>query len=50
MCKSLIKTIEMKLYLKFEMEVELMRNLKKKFYMTTNIYYDKVKFLKLVST
>jgi len=49
MCKSIIKKIQMKLYLKLEVEVELMRNFFLKIYMTTNIYYDKVKFLKLVS-
>jgi hypothetical protein len=50
MCKSVLKTIQMKSYLKLEVEVELMMNFSFKIYMTTNIYYDKVKFLKLVST
>ncbi len=40
----------MKLYLKLEVEMELMKSFFKKFYMTTSIYYDNVKFLKLVST
>jgi hypothetical protein len=49
MCKLIFLKNQMKLYLKLEVEVKLMKNFFKKIYMITNIYYDKVKFLKLVS-